>query len=199
MTWRCPADDSEVFTDGVRVCPNHVRSLVFAPATLSAAQVTPERVGVPAQDGVARRETWSKEVCWRCGTPSPHPDNKACLRLDCRRSLVPPALHIRFQDGEVELRAGERAELGRRGSYERLFRGFPNVSRRHAVVGVDGDGRVWIEPLLTPNGTFINGAEIPESIGKTLFSGDSIRFARNAEGAVTIYDGQPHTLMGSPP
>ncbi|WP_309111931.1 FHA domain-containing protein [Saccharothrix sp.] len=180
MTKRCPVDPDEVFDDAETLCRAHIRPLIVVVDE-------PEPVVAAPAEGVPR-EPWSLEVCWHCGTPSPHPDNRSCLRPDCRSSLTPPALHVRFRDGEVQLDPGGRAELGRQGPHARAFRGFPNVSRRHAVLGVDPDGRAWIEPLPTPNGTFLNGAELPESVGKTLHSGDTVRLALHAEGTVTLYD-----------
>jgi hypothetical protein len=181
VTKRCPVDPDEVFEDAETLCRVHIRPLVVV-------EDEPSEAGAPPAEGAERREPWSLDVCWHCRTPSPHPDNRSCLRPECRRSLTPPALHVRFRDGEVELDPGERAELGRHGPHGRTFRGFPNVSRRHAVLGVDADGRAWVEPLRTPNGTFLNGAELPESVGRTLLSGDTVRLALHAEGTVTLYD-----------
>jgi hypothetical protein len=192
MTKVCPVDSGEVFDDTHVMCFAHVRPLV---STVDQAQASPlpdgpvpQRVGVPAPEGTGGSRSWSTETCWRCGAVPPHPDNTTCLDPACGRSLIPPALHLRFPDGEVELAPGARAELGRRGPHGRAFRRHPNVSRRHAVVGADQDGRAWIEPLRTPNGTFVNGAEIPESVAKALVTGDSVRLARDVEGVVTLYD-----------
>jgi pSer/pThr/pTyr-binding forkhead associated (FHA) protein len=91
--------------------------------------------------------------------------------------LTPPALVIGFPDGRVVLRARQAsAHLGRAGAYGHLFGRYPNVSRQHATVIVDGDGDVWIEPNPTaPNGTFVNDTEI---LTRTqVHPGDQIRFA----------------------
>ncbi|TCO52920.1 FHA domain-containing protein [Actinocrispum wychmicini] len=180
MTKRCPSDDSEVFEDHETMCMEHVRELV---------SVVDDEPSGRDGDKVPRREQWSTEVCWRCGTFSPHRDNRTCLAPDCGRSLTPPALHIRFQDGEVDVEPGESVELGRHGVHGRVFRGFPNVSRRHAVVGVDDDRRAWVKPLPdVTNGTFVNKIEVFVPDDKTLVSGDTVRLARDAEGTVTLYD-----------
>jgi pSer/pThr/pTyr-binding forkhead associated (FHA) protein len=111
--------------------------------------------------------------------------------MSCGRSLTPPAVLVKFAGGEIELSEGERAQLGRLGDHRRLFQEYPNVSRAHAVVRVDPDGTAWVEPLSTPNGTFLNDVEIPPAQGRRLASGDRIRFARNAEGSITLYERRP--------
>jgi FHA domain len=185
MTTKC-VDDGELFDDDRQMCEVHI----CAAEPVEATEQTRDQTGTQQQQqqaGPSDRVPWSTEVCWRCGTRSPNLANTDCLNPSCRRSLIPPILHIKFRDGEVELRAGQRAELGRNGSHGRLFRAFSNVSRRHAVVGVDSDGRAWIEPIPTPNGTFVNGTEIYESVSRALASGDLVRFALQAEGTVTLY------------
>jgi hypothetical protein len=128
----------------------------------------------------------SPTACWNCKA-EPHPGNTECV--ECNRSLTPPAMVIRFPHGLVEIERGSQAELGRHGRYKRLFRAFRNVSRRHAVVGVDADGRAWIEPNPTPNGTFVDRREIQPAVRLPLKSHQVIRFALNAEGTVTVYTG----------
>jgi FHA domain-containing protein len=185
MTTKC-VDGGELFDDDRQMCMDHICEA--APVAATGAPVEPDSFdGQERRGGPPERKPWSTEICWRCGTRSPNLANTDCLNQSCRRSLMPPVLHIGFRDGEVELRAGQRAELGRNGSHGRLFRSFPNVSRRHAVVGVDTDGFAWIEPFPTPNGTFVNGGEIYESVSRALASGDSVRFALHAEGTVTLY------------
>jgi len=141
----------------------------------------------PGVEQVPDGEQWSTAVCWNCGTPSANAQNTECLNPQCRRPLVPPALHIRFETGEVQLEPGTRTELGRQGPHGSVFESHPNVSRRHAVVGVEWDGRVWIEPVPTPNGTFVNGTEIPESSRYPLRNRDTVRLARDATGQIRVY------------
>ncbi|MGX7826056.1 FHA domain-containing protein [Actinokineospora sp. 24-640] len=181
---RCPSCGKE-YEDSVQICPEDATALE---AAARPPVVIPERLGVPGPEAALARAHWGTEVCWRCATPSPNQGNTACANTGCRASLTPPLLHIAFGDGEVAADRGERFELGRAGRFGRVFRAFPNVSRRHAVVGVDDAGRPWVIALPTPNGTFINDAEIDESIAKTLFSGDRLRLAVDVEGAVTVYD-----------
>jgi hypothetical protein len=188
MTTRCP-EDGELFDDDSGMCDTHVCATEPVVVAEETAQAPPTAEPADVRDGVGpERESWTAAVCWRCDTPSPNPTNTECLNPDCRRALTPPALYIRFRDGEVELARGERAELGRHGPHARLFRAYTNVSRRHAVVGVETGGRAFLEPLPTPNGTFVNGKEIAQPASLTLFTGDAVRFALHAEGTVTLYD-----------
>lgn len=132
---------------------------------------------------------WSTAVCWNCGTESSDETDAECSAPGCGRPLVPPALLVVFPNGQVEVRPGDQAALGRHGPYSRLFQPYPNVSRRHAVLGVDADGRAWIEPLRTSNGTFVNDDEVPPG-HRTLHDDDTVRLAGDAEGTVTIFAGR---------
>ncbi len=201
MTTRCPRD-GELFDDDRPMCGKHVSVTegVDEPPPAAAepeagSGAAPSETGAkaaapppaPGAAGVPARVAWTTAECWLCGTPSRAAGNTECLNPACRRSLIPPALLMRFRDGNVELRAGQRAELGRQGPYSRLFRAFGNVSRRHCVVGVDADGRAWIEAMPTANGTFLNEGEIAESLSLTLQTGDAVRLALHAAGTVTLY------------
>ncbi|MCG8915218.1 FHA domain-containing protein [Actinokineospora sp. PR83] len=193
MSRVCSEDSSEVFGDEVSLCPEHLCPLVEATVEVqvpSAPDPTPNRVpdraGVPGP-GTERRQAWSRDVCWHCGREAAA-GNTRCANAVCGRALTPPALHMRFARGEVELSEGDRVELGRSGAHQRVFRDHPNVSRAHAVVRVDPDGSAWVEPLATPNGTFLNDVEIQPALSRRLASGDRVRFARDAEGSITLYE-----------
>lgn len=185
MRWACPEDPSEVFADGESVCRAHTCPLVEV-ADEPARGPEPEPPEEPPVQPADRRQGWSRDRCWRCAHEAA-PGNTRCTRLECGRSLTPPALYIEFAGGEVELTEGVRAELGRLGSYQRVFRDHPTVSRAHAAVRVDADGTAWIEALPTPNGTFLNGTEIQPPLDRQLASGDRIRFGRDVEGSITLY------------
>jgi len=167
--------------DQIPLCPDHLVPLEpYVPAPAEPAEP-------PAPDAPGLEPATDESSCWNCGTPVPHPGNVECLNPECRKSLAPPALLIRFATGQVELGRGARVELGRLGPYAGLFRPYPNVSRHHAVVGTEPGGRAWIEPVPTPNGTFLDGYEIPASERRPLRSNHRIRFGLNAEGTVTVY------------
>lgn len=188
MRWQCPECGPDVPYDDAVLCPRHFTELVPYQPTPVTVEENAEPAGPPPRPRTEEQPEavrWDRSRCWHCDTRSPDPKNPECLR--CRRSLTPPALLLSFQDNEIEVNAGTHVELGRIGEHGRVFRPFPNVSRRHAVVGVDPDGAPWIQPLPTPNGTFVNGTEIPASVRQLLRNGQRLRFALHAEGNVTIY------------
>jgi hypothetical protein len=192
MNWQCPVcGPDKSYGDEHSVCPRHFCEIFpiepeVAPEPAATSNTGPtdtaQPVGTPA---TAVR--WDRSRCWYCGTEPPDPRNTECLNQDCHRPLTPPALLIGFKYGAVEVNPGARVELGRLGPHGQVFRSYPNVSRRHAVVGVDPNGEPWIEPLPTPNGTFLDGTEIPASVRQPLHTGHQLRFALNAEGTATVY------------
>ncbi|MGI5247124.1 FHA domain-containing protein [Dactylosporangium sp. CA-139066] len=168
-----------LYSDDEPFCP--VDLVDLEPYAEPDADAEPLAGGDPVPEPAPARSS----ACWNCGTEPPDAANTECLQ--CHRPLEPPALLIRFEGGQVEVRRGERAELGRLGRYARLFRSYPNVSRRHAVVGAEPDGSAWIEPGPTPNGTFVNGREIRSSDRVQLRHDQRIRLALHAEGTVTLF------------
>lgn len=216
MKWQCPECPDVLYDDDTPLCPKHFEELVpYRPqestgdstefagdengekssATPSGDEPTEapnagtrnagtRNVGTP-NVGTPNAMPWDRSRCWHCDAVPPDPRNTECL--ECHRPLTPPVLLLRFQRDEIEVNPGMQVELGRVGEHSRLFRPYPNVSRWHAVVGVEPDGRPWIEPLLTPNGTFIDEIEIPALVRRPLRNGQRLRFAKHAEGTVTIY------------
>ena len=142
--------------------------------------VTPPPVQV---DG----EPWTTRVCWNCGTGSPNTANDSCLNPGCRRKLVPPALVIEFQYGQVELERGERTMLGRLGRHADAFLPYPNVSREHTNIGVERDGRPWLKPTDAVNGTFLNDKEVTAPEQRELRNKDTLRLGLNCTGTVRVY------------
>jgi hypothetical protein len=181
MTTRC-VQGGETFADDRTFCMEHAGPAVPAAEKISSDRHPPEQ---PPPDG----------ACWRCGTVPPNAANTECLNPACRRSLTPPVLHVTFADGDVELDLVQSAELGRHGDHAALFRGFPNVSRRHAVLSVDANGTAWLRPLRTSNGTFLNDTELIDLAPHALTSGDTVRLAKDATGTVTIH---PNSRKGRP-
>ena len=193
MNWRCAECGPDVpYGDDDLMCPVHMGELV--PEELLARPKPPQdeegtpcgtsgRTGPgPASDGA---RAWDRSRCWYCGSVPHAETNAECLT--CHKALVPPRLLLRFRAGEIEGEPGTTAELCRVGPHARVFWNHPNVSRRHAVVGGDPDGAVWIQPLPTPNGTFLDGKEIADGERRTLRDGHTIRLARHAEGLAAVY------------
>jgi hypothetical protein len=193
MSRMCPEDNSERFGDNRTMCKVHMCPLVTAinevpaPPTPGPEPVqVPDRAGVPGPD-TGQRKAWSRDRCWHCDQEAV-PGRTLCSNMACGRSLTPPALYIKFRAGEVKLSEGDRVKLGRLGDYQRVFGVYPNVSRDHAIVRVEEDGTAWVEPLTTPNGTFLNDVELQPRLSRQLASGDRIRLARNVEGSITLYE-----------
>lgn len=205
MNWYCPqCGEGTLYGDDVPMCPIHIDELVPYEPPTAGPDTTATDIGGGDDVGsgagsagaaaapqtttrAAGAVSWDRSRCWNCGTAPPSSANTECLNPACRRRLIPPALLLRFPAGEVEIDPGASAELGRLGAHARLFRSHLNVSRRHAVVGVEADGSAWIEPCATPNGTFVDGAEIPPLARRPLRTGQQVRFAMNAEGVATVY------------
>lgn len=150
--------------DAGRFCPKSGEELGPDPA---------DTTGRPAGAEPAHEDL--PTTCWRCGAASAHAANETCAI--CHQPLVPPDLVIDFPAGSVVLRSRSTSVvLGRAGEYGQLFADHPNVSRRHATVGVDEASDPWIAPFPeAPNGTFVNGSEI--LCRTAIHPGDRIRFA----------------------
>jgi nitrite reductase (NADH) large subunit len=90
------------------------------------------------------------------------------------------------------LAIGQELTLGRGSLPEDGLRDV-RVSRRHARVSVDVDGRVWVEDLGSTNGTFVNGERLEQM--RALELGDEIAIGRStlelvtASGGLTIKEG----------
>jgi hypothetical protein len=145
-----------------------------------------EDVASPAPSPVGG-EPWTTAVCWNCGTPSPNLSNDVCLNPACRRSLVPPALVVTFQDGQLELQRGDTLMLGRLGRHADKFLSYPNVSREHACIGVEADGRAWVKPRPVVNGTFVNEREVDPDRQHDLRNQDTLRLGRDCKGTVRVF------------
>jgi len=166
--WHCPICREEYPADRV-FCPEHSVELEPVPSVETESDLRGEPVEHP------------RTVCWRCGHRSENQRNTHCEK--CKESLIPPALVVKFPHGLVVLRRDETVALGRLGRHGHVFARYPNVSRRHAVVRVDEEGKAWIDPeQAAPNGTFVNDIEIDKST--SLASGDEVRFAAKTNGAV---------------
>ncbi|MFD8248495.1 FHA domain-containing protein [Nocardia sp. NPDC059691] len=73
------------------------------------------------------------------------------------------------------LHRGREVDLGR-GLIHPEATGRITVSSRHATIGMDEDGRVWIRDAGSTNGTRVNGDLLAEGEKRTLAPGDAVRF-----------------------
>jgi hypothetical protein len=168
----CPVN-GQLFPAALIFCPDHPGAELVPPSTPeSSGDSAPESDGGDLDGSTPDRP---RTVCWKCGTRAVDATNDTCAT--CHESLVPPVLVIEFPDGPVVLTApGMSADLGRAGTHGHVFARYPNVSRWHATVNVDGQGDAWITPNpAAPNGTFLNDKEI---VNRTpLTPDDLLRFA----------------------
>jgi FHA domain len=137
--------------------------------------------------------------CWNCDQPVPAPTNTVCLNPSCRRSLTPPAMLLRFSGGAVEVQPGQLRQLGRLGEFRWVFHGNANVSRMHALVGVERSGSAWVEPLATPNGTWLDGAELADGRRHPLGQGQRLRLAADVEAEVRLFPERAHPALDGAP
>lgn len=68
---------------------------------------------------------------------------------------------------------------------------FDNVSRRHAVLGMDEDGAAWIRDEGSRNGTWLGDNELAPRVKSTLDDGARIRLAADHHGTVRITRERP--------
>ena len=180
-------DDGQLLGDEVTMCPE-----CFGPLEHFTSSEPPR----PTEAPVPEEERPTDELrCWNCGDSVPDPGNIECLNPSCRRSLTPPALLLRFPRGSVELGPGELRPLGRLGEFRWVFRDNANVSRMHALVGVERSGSAWIEPLPTPNGTWLDGSELKNERRYPLRHGQRLRLAADVEAEVRLF---PDRAQSSP-
>jgi len=99
------------------------------------------------------------------------------------------SVHLRFRDEEVAVVRGSTVVLGRDPAVSPaagVLTEFDNVSRRHAVVGVEENGSAWVRDERSTNGTFVNGQPIPAATPTPLRHGDVLRLAANANAQVSF-------------
>jgi pSer/pThr/pTyr-binding forkhead associated (FHA) protein len=103
-------------------------------------------------------------------------------------------LRLAFHDGTVvEVRAGQEVRLGRDPDWsERAgwLSAFPRVSRRHATVGLRGNGTAWIlseEGAL--NGTYLDGHRVQAGRSAPLPNGSTLRLSSQLSAQITIEPG----------
>ncbi len=87
------------------------------------------------------------------------------------RYHVPQGARLDAQEGEILFGARERITIGRAPDNDVVL-DSPVVSRHHAVVRREAEGRFFLRDLNTPNGTFVNGRRVRSA---HLSPGDQVR------------------------
>ena len=117
--------------------------------------------------------------------PRPRPDGR--LRPVVR-------LRIAFDDTVVTVERGGHVMLGRDPEYSPYggqFQQHGNVSRRHAELGLDADGRAWIRDCYSTNLTRVNSEPLPPGQGRDLRDGSTVRLCHGVTGTIELIPEEP--------
>lgn len=141
-------------------------------------------------------------ICFTCGANLPRVRSadepplpitvaqKAVSADKAGRSISSAVLRISFPAGNVEVPAGTSVLLGRDPAESLVAAAFEqceNVSRRHALITVDDDGRATIRDEHSTNGTFVNNDRLLPGTDVRLVDGDIVRLAADVSGKVTVF------------
>jgi len=100
------------------------------------------------------------------------------------------SVRIEFDATVVDASRGEEVLLGRDPEYSpqhaEFFGTYPTVSRRHAILRLDDDGRAWIRDCYSSNLTRVNGEPLPAGKERELRTGDQVRLCAQLAGMVTL-------------
>lgn len=144
-------------------------------------------------------------ICFTCGANLPRAaaDDAPAPATVMQEFLRPPeptgpissaVLRLSFPTGNVEVPAGTTLLLGRDPAESLVaaaFADFENVSRRHATVMVDDEGRASIRDENSTNGTFVNGDRVLPGIAVRLADGDVVRLAADVSAEVLLPRQEP--------
>jgi pSer/pThr/pTyr-binding forkhead associated (FHA) protein len=141
-------------------------------------------------------------ICFTCGAnlprsaprdddyPAPTTVMQEYLKPSERRAAISPAvLRLSFPTGNVEVPAGTTLLLGRDPAESLVaaaFASYENVSRRHATITMDDDGRASIRDENSTNGTFVNGDRVIPGVAVRLADGDVVRLAADVSADVML-------------
>jgi hypothetical protein len=188
----CPACSKPIMPADL-ICQSCGANLVRRAASVPSQEEDapePRRATRGGDDGPST-VSWSP-FCPHCGADVPDMDNAICV--ECLRPLGggrtrATTLRVMFTTGDVECAAGEQVPLGRDQAQSRVaetFSRFDNVSRRHATIGLDDDGRAWVRDERSTNGTFVNDRRLEAGQQLSLSDGDRLRLAADVTGRVRL-------------
>lgn len=157
--------------------------------------------------------------CPHCGAEVPDPINRACVEC-LRPFPAAPAEPARPADdprvtgtrrdgaagvslrlsfsaggtdlGHLDVAADEELLVGREPTSRcaAVVAAWDNVSRRHAVVGFDGDGAAWVRDEYSTNGTSLNDVPVRPGRRSVLQHGDKLAFGADVVARVARESGQ---------
>jgi RNA polymerase subunit RPABC4/transcription elongation factor Spt4 len=185
---------------GEFVCPIDGGQLIATEPTsgeTGGPVTTPEPSAVPPPPDAVRADT-DPPAGARCGECGKEVDASAerCPRCYASLARATAAMRIMFDPDQyvITIRRGERVMLGRDPElsphWEYLKR-FPNVSRRHASVSLDTDGRASIRDEYSTNWTLHRSERLVPGRECELRDGDRIRLGADLSGRVRLLTEPP--------
>ncbi|WP_410597391.1 FHA domain-containing protein [Amycolatopsis sp. lyj-23] len=146
----------------------------------------------PATAAPEREPAEPAARCPACGAGVPDPANLVCV--ECLEPLAAQpapraggAVRLVFGGQAVDVPRPGTVLLGRdpgQSPAAGVFARHDNVSRRHASVGVEPDGRMWVRDEHSTNGTFVNDTPVPGGRTAPLVHGDRLRIASDVVAVV---------------
>jgi hypothetical protein len=208
---KCPICQADVQPDDI-VCPDCLVNLTRPAAVPASPPAQPEAGGhapptqaeaaCPGCGGAVHRD---ETVCPHCtrdlrpaadGSPVAPRGGSGPAAATARSPAAPErpptlarTLRLRFGAGAATVSRGRSLTLGRDPRVSTVapdLARFDNVSRRHALVGVDANGSAWVRDLGSTNGTFINGQPVPPDTKASLNEGDELRLASDVTATVEL-------------
>ncbi|WP_154814501.1 FHA domain-containing protein [Actinophytocola xinjiangensis] len=138
----------------------------------------------------ARQETTQAPAvltCPSCGATVPDPANLVCVECLTTLGAPPGGPSVAFTGWRVALPNPGSVLLGRdpeQSPSAGHLAPHDNVSRRHATVGVEPDGSMWVRDEYSANGTFVNDVPVPAGRTVPVSAGDRVRLASDVEAVV---------------
>ncbi|WP_306213500.1 FHA domain-containing protein [Actinoplanes sp. RD1] len=134
-------------------------------------------------------------TCRECGAAVEASADR-CTRCLASLARATIAMRIMFQPDQyvITLRRGERTVLGRDpelSPHAAYLSRFPNVSRRHASLSLDSDGRASIRDEYSTNWTLHRAERLVPGHERELGDGDRIRLGADLSGEVRLLAHEP--------
>lgn len=104
------------------------------------------------------------------------------------------AVSITFGETIVTATPGEQVMMGRDpwySPYAEFFGRHTHVSRRHAVLGLEPDGRAWIRDCYSTNLTQVGAEPLPAGAERDLRHKDQVRLCAAVVGTVDLIRKDP--------
>jgi FHA domain-containing protein/double zinc ribbon protein len=177
------------------VCHTCGTILVGDGATVVSESAASESIPTPTPAPAGPR-------CPDCGEPV---EAGATMCSSCMKTVAPagayatrreePAggrLLLRIGSADVTVPRGQSLPLGRdahRSPAAGPLAPYDNVSRLHATIGMDADGRAWIRDERSTNGTYVDGRKLSPGETTPLTAASALRLAADVPIEVRMDEG----------